>query len=825
MTQYHDFKPNRRPSLSRKSSSNGLTKLAGGVKKLMSKKFDLDDNSDGSDNEDEEEEVNMMTFMEAMTANIDQARVQTEFYMEHSFIGIVHFYFFMFLSVLSSLIFIMGTYLQNETGYVVRTMATAELCITTVFCADWSLSLFMAEQKIKYVFSFFSMVDLLTIVSVYSTSTVNSTPTCPEFTEIDDFESGLFYVLCGLGTTRILRALRIRKQIEFVEDEVQRFLYNMLLDITVMILFNSAVMQYLERHIVFFYFNDWMYYTVITITTVGYGDMSPSSHLGRIYCMAMVLFAIITVPKSTNELIEKIKNESIYHRASYRPKSKAMYHILICGDLKSSHIYEFFEELFHVDHDTKNLHAVILQPEYPNLDFINVMKDKVLGNHITYLEGNPLKNTDLQRAMASAARAIFIMTNNFSPRPDDVDAKTILQQLCIQKYLRLHGDGKVNAFFCMQLIRPENKRHLVTGGQDKDHEAVVVCLNEVKMGVIAKAACYPGTNTLLMNLCSSFSDEKQDELERERLIGELERESLGIETLDDDDDSDWIGEYSRGCDWEIYTTSLSSYFEGTTFCQLSEILYNKLGILLFGLEIEDIKGERTHDGKRESKILLNPADYVIPPKGEFKIQAYVIAKNKKESDLSFLQGTSSMLNNANIKNLAASHLALLSSGLAKAIPLISQRRKVHVTPQEEKEEQHNDKQPWQQLLRRHKTVSNESKQEELQRTEDAYLDENYFTRHSYLDVHDAVIKTSVNEELPFVDEHIIIIGKALSNLYDLIRPLRSKHLGKLKHIVIMCPVPVPQPVWQRICVFESVWIIRGAALEEADIRSGAGRHN
>lgn len=40
---------------------------------------------------------------------------------------------------------------------------------------------------------------------------------------------------------------------------------------------------------------------------------------------------------------------------------------------------------------------------------------------------------------------------------------------------------------------------------------VVVCLNEIKMGVIAKAAVYPGANTLIMNLLSSFSDEDADE--------------------------------------------------------------------------------------------------------------------------------------------------------------------------------------------------------------------------------------------------------------------------------------------------------------------------
>jgi hypothetical protein len=43
-------------------------------------------------------------------------------------------------------------------------------------------------------------------------------------------------------------------------------------------------------------------------------------------------------------------------------------------------------------------------------------------------------------------------------------------------------------------------------------------------------------------------------------------------------------------------------------------------------------------------------------------------------------------------------------------------------------------------------------------------------------------------------------------------------LGVLKHIVIVYPKDFPLSVWQRISLFESVWIIRGSALEEADIR-------
>lgn len=129
-----------------------------------------------------------------------------------------------------------------------------------------------------------------------------------------------------------------------------------------------------------------------------------------------------------------------------------------------------------------------------------------------------------------------------------------------------------------------------------------------------------------------------------------------------------------------------------------------------------------------------------------------------------------------------------------------------------------EKQAWQILLHKNDEKSPESIQEELHKLEEVHLLENYFTRENRISLADAIIHTSVFEEIPFLANHIIIIGKALSNLYDLIRPLRAKNLGPLRHIIIIYPYDFPLAVWQRISIFESIWILRGSALEEADIR-------
>jgi hypothetical protein len=57
--------------------------------------------------------------------------------------------------------------------------------------------------------------------------------------------------------------------------------------------------------------------------------------------------------------------------------------------------------------------------------------------------------------------------------------------------------------------------------------------------------------------------------------------------------------------WEIYSTPLNNSFIGHKFSDISCYLYNKYGIVLFGLKISDSL-------KRVSNLVLNPKNFIIP---------------------------------------------------------------------------------------------------------------------------------------------------------------------------------------------------------------------
>jgi hypothetical protein len=157
----------------------------------------------------------------------------------------------------------------------------------------------------------------------------------------------------------------------------------------------------------------------------------------------------------------------------------------------------------------------------PSLEIALMLRDPIMSLSVTFIEGSALIDKDLQRAHVDSALAIFIMANKFSVHADEEDAKTILQQLSIKRYVAtcmsnqgpslVAGNALANAIiantqlavsatpsqamlYCLQLIRPENQRHLATNASETtDENVVVVCFNEIRMGVLAKAIMFPGT--------------------------------------------------------------------------------------------------------------------------------------------------------------------------------------------------------------------------------------------------------------------------------------------------------------------------------------------
>lgn len=213
---------------------------------------------------------------------IEGVRIRLKKFVVASFFGQIYVNTLLILSVLSCFQYIYQTYLDESNKndkYILDIFGVVELFLAGLFAFDWCLWLFLADHRVEQLLSFFALVDFTTVIPIWITFFVFPDPV--GYDEIAGLADAINYMLYGAYTLRILRALRVHRKLVFIEDEVQRFLSQMALSVLTMILFDAAIMQYLELQEQKLDFHTWMYFLVVSISTVGYGDISPISTLGR----------------------------------------------------------------------------------------------------------------------------------------------------------------------------------------------------------------------------------------------------------------------------------------------------------------------------------------------------------------------------------------------------------------------------------------------------------------------------------------------------------------------------------------------------------------
>jgi hypothetical protein len=422
---------------------------------------------------------------------------------------------------------------------------------------------------------------------------------------------------------------------------------------------------------------------------------------------------------------------------------------------------------------------------------LQILSDPAYSLNIIYLEGSVLNQKDIVRARADAALGIFIMCNKNSDSSDLEDSTTILQHFSLRRYL-----AQVNAspLVCLQLIRVESRRHLAN---ENNSSHLIICFSEMKMGLLAKTCLHPGSSTLLFNLLASFSDDQEEEEDIEKK-GMIKQGNDIIDTLANTVTDNWEAEYTKGCDWEVYISSLPKDFEGLKFCNLSYTLYHKTGIVLIGLRVEEIRS------KSQERLLLNPGSMVIPSSDEFIIEAIVIAKDQESSDLTFSDDPgilSQIVLNARTEASRAQNLesGRMNTMAEKPVEELKKGTSIFVGNVKSVNERSLDhrklsgsrrrasaenfmtillKRSGNAELQHHlskkekflkgKVVGSKSRngigfmgginsyvsdQEKKEHEADRYLERNYFRRSYPADIADVLVNTSLADEFPLVDIH------------------------------------------------------------------------
>ena len=192
------------------------------------------------------------------------------------------------LIVLSLITFMLET-LPDLDARTKRVLSVIEGITVIIFTVEYLLRVIVADKKLKYIFSFYGLIDLLAILPFYITSGI-------DLRAIRIFR--LFRLFRAFKLVRYSKAVRhFRLAIKEIKEELILYLV-----LTVVLLFVASIgIYYFENEAQPEKFKSifhCMWWAISTLTTVGYGDVYPITLGGRIFTAIILLIGLglIAVP-------------------------------------------------------------------------------------------------------------------------------------------------------------------------------------------------------------------------------------------------------------------------------------------------------------------------------------------------------------------------------------------------------------------------------------------------------------------------------------------------------------------------------------------------
>ncbi|XP_042209868.1 calcium-activated potassium channel slowpoke-like isoform X9 [Homarus americanus] len=328
-----------------------------------------------------------------------------------------------------------------------------------------------------------------------------------------------------------------------------------------------------------------VYFLIVTMSTVGYGDVYCHTVFGRTFLVFFLLVGLAIFASCIPEIIDLVGTRSKYGGTLKNERGRR--HIVVCGHITYESVSHFLKDFLHEDREDVDVEVVFLHRKPPDLELEGLFK-----RHFTtveFFQGSIMSPIDLQRVKVHEADACLVLANKYCQDPDAEDAANIMRVISIKNY---SDDIRV----IIQLMQYHNKAYLLNiPSWDWKRGDDVICLAELKLGFIAQSCLAPGFSTMMANLFAMRSYKTSPDM------------------------SPWQDHYQQGSGMEMYTETLSPAFVDLEFGETSALCFSKLKLLLLAIEVKN--EERT-----DSKIAINPKATKIQP----NTQGFFIAQSADE---------------------------------------------------------------------------------------------------------------------------------------------------------------------------------------------------
>lgn len=233
---------------------------------------------------------------------------------------------------------------------------------------------------------------------------------------------------------------------------------------------------------------DGIWWALVTITTVGFGDISPVTTPGRILGGVLMVAGLFTIALFAGIIGHTLLHAVLTIREEQFRMSNYVDHVIICGYGPRSHM---LMDVVKKEVDVSSTDVVI---------FAEGDRPPDIDSAYIWIHGDATKDSELDKVRIAQARAVILVgARNMSPQ--QADAVTILTAFTIRSNLRRKHKENPRlspVYIAAEILDSENVKHALTAGADE-----VIETNQLGFSLLSHAVTVHGSATITASVISA----------------------------------------------------------------------------------------------------------------------------------------------------------------------------------------------------------------------------------------------------------------------------------------------------------------------------------
>lgn len=232
---------------------------------------------------------------------------------------------------------------------------------------------------------------------------------------------------------------------------------------------------------------DSFWYTIVTITTVGYGDISPDSAAGKIIGLFTMAFGVIVFGSVTGKIASFLVDQQLRKGRGLLKLKNLSYHFIICG--WKNDFEQIIDGVLEANPGLDKTEIVLINNAHSDImePFLANPKYKQLN----YIFGDFIEESVLMRAnIKTASKVLILADNSQNYSPMEIDSRTVLAVLTIENLNR-------SIYTAAELIDEKFEKHLSFAHCDE-----IILSKEYERELLVNASAGTGISHVIKDLIS-----------------------------------------------------------------------------------------------------------------------------------------------------------------------------------------------------------------------------------------------------------------------------------------------------------------------------------